>query len=220
MKHVVCTIAIFLLLSACSSNKPADVSQQQIDNNQKVKKTVETYPQQPRSPIVPLDGRLRDEHMEMYVSVKIKQEQIRYQHEELNTAIFSKNNAASMDSSYETQPVNTNHSNRVNPAISYEKMAVKEFEFNGQLYHWAKQIIQRTQARSIKEDISKYKRVSNFEEYVIVHNLKMLEKHEDELRFADNYKISPPSSLQQYTANIVSDVAKQQLLPLMLKPSS
>ncbi|WP_455202089.1 hypothetical protein, partial [Kaarinaea lacus] len=74
--------------------------------------------------------------------------------------------------------------------ILYEKMALKEFEFNGQLYQWARQTIRRTQARMIQENISKAKRASNFEEYVLMHNLRMLEKHADELRFAENYKIS------------------------------
>jgi hypothetical protein len=220
MKNVVCTIAIFLLLSACSSNKPADVSQQQIDSNQKVKNTVETYPQQPRSPVIPLDGRLRDEHIKMYVSVKIKQEQIRYQHEESDTAILSKINTASIDNTTGNQLANQSNSYTAGKAILNERLAIEEFEFNVQLYHWVKQTIQRTHARSLEEDIRKYKRFSNFEEYVLVHNLNMLEKHEDELRFADNYKIPPASSLKQYTANIVSGVAKQQMLPLILKPSS
>ena len=97
-------------------------------------------------------------------------------------------------------------------------MAINEFEFNEQLYQWAKRTIELTSARNLEEDISNYKRASNFEEYVLAHNLKMLEKHEDELRFAVNYKISTPSSIKQNTIRIVSDLEDRQ--PLVLKPSS
>ena len=219
MNHVVCTTTLFLLLSASSSNQPADVSQQRFDNNQSIEKTVESNAQQPRPPIIPIDGRLRNEHMQMYVSVKIRQEQIRYQHKKSNTPVLSKNNAAPINNTVENQPVNQNNSDTVGNARLNERLAIEEFEFNVQLYHWVKQTIQRTQARSLEEDVSKYKRVSNFEEYVLAHNLKMLKKHEDELRFAAKYKLSPPSPINQYSSNMMSGVTNQQT-SLTLKPSS
>ena len=221
MNYVVCTAALFLLLSACSSNQPADVSRQQIDNNKNIRQTLETNSQQPRSPIIPIDGRLRDEHMQMYVSVKIKQEQIRYQHEGSNSVILSNNEAASRNNTTANQQVNQSNSDTVAKAILNERLAIEEFEFNAQLYHWVKQTIRYTQIQSNKEDVSKSRRASNFEEYVLAHNLKMLEKHADELRFAANYKISPLSPIKQRTANanMVSDIANQPL-PLILEPSS
>ena len=94
MNYLIYTAALLLLLSACSSNQTADINQQQFDDNQNIKKTVETIPQEPRAPVIPIDGRLRDEHMQMYVSVKIKQEQLRYQHEEAISPIVSKDNSA------------------------------------------------------------------------------------------------------------------------------
>ena len=218
MNLAVFATIIALMLAACSSNHQTAVSQQQIDSKQTVKKTIESYPKQQRSPVIPIDGRLRDEHIQMYVSVKIKQEQLRYQQEESNSTIQIKNTVSNINSK-ENQPVNSDNSFNITPASLIERVAVEEFDFNVQLYHWVKQTIRYTQARRTEMETSNQQRISSFEEYVMAHNLEMLERHADELHFAANYKITLPSSMKQHRVNIGSTVANQQTTNV-LKPSS
>ncbi|WP_455207396.1 hypothetical protein [Kaarinaea lacus] len=222
MNLVVFTTAMVVLLCACSSHQSADIdiSHHRLDSQQPVQNAVEIIPQQ-KPPTVPLDGRLRDEHLQMYVSVKIKQEQIRYDSEtspSLNQVKI--NNKVPMTDVATNQKRHTLQSTR-KPNADYEKMAVEDFEFNTQLYFWAKQTIAETleQAAIKNKAKSKYSRASNFQEYVITHNLQMVEKYHDQLRFVENYKLQATNSRVQHAAKIGPDVADRQTA-LILKPSS
>ena len=226
MNLVVFTTAMVVLLCACSSHQSADIdiSHHRLDSQHPVQKAVEIIPQQ-KSPTVPLDGRLRDEHLQMYVSVKIKQEQLRYDSETSHASKQAKiNNEVPMTEVAPNQKRYTLQSAKQsikNSNAIYEKMAVEDFEFNTQLYFWAKQTIAETleQAAIKNKAKSKYSRASNFQEYVITHNLQMIEKYHDQLRFVANYKLQETDSRVQHAAKIGPDVADQQTA-LVLKPSS
>ena len=219
MNFAVLAAAIVILLSACSSNHPADVYHQQAVKNQRTINTVEANPKQLRSPVIPIDGRLRDEHIQMYVSVRIKQEQIRFQREELRSTFLAKRGQQSSSTPGKSQVVNLKDSTSIISQKQLEKMAVEEFDFNVQLYHWAKQTIQRTQTYLTNDNIMKSRRASSFEEYVLSHNLKMLDKYQDELRFAVNYKIELPSTIKHDSAKAGAELASESMTT-DLKPSS
>ena len=206
MRHAVSIAAIILLLSACSSNQssnqPSDVSQQNFaGKNQNIQNAVEKIPSQ-ESPVVPMDGRLRNEHIQMYVSVKIKQEQLRYE----QSIAYIK-----------TQETNTKATRAISD-IEIEKLAIEHFDLNPELYFWSKKIINNTLKRSAMEDVSKPRRISSFEEAVVVHNFSMIEKFKDELRFAQQYKLHPPTSTKPKTTKVKQAFAEQQMA-LFLKPS-
>ena len=203
MRRAISIAATLLLLSGCHSNQVSDLEQQNHPTgNQGIHKTVDNVPQQEAS-VIPLDGRLRAEHMQMYVSVKIKQEQIRY--EQAITYVKSQVQDAS-----KTQ---------IDTDITLERLAIDDFEFNPQLYFWAKKTIAETLARFANEGIGKGKRITNFEEAVIAHNLSMIDKFKDELRFAENYQLHLPTSITPQTAK-ADQVMPERQMALFLKPSS
>ena len=220
MRLVVVAAVTIPLLCACGSNQPSDPGQAQNTNHrQNIQNAIEII-QQENTPAVPMDGRLRDEHLQMYVSVKIRQEQLRYeqgityvaQHSQHKVSDKKGNTAGTQNTVYVL-------SNEPVPHRIYEKQAVKEFEFDDQLYFWAKRTIQAAMARSASEDLAEHKRISSFEESVAAHNLKMIQKYQDELQFALNYKLQPPTSIKKPTSNANPKVAEQQTA-LFLDPSS
>lgn len=214
------TIIIVFLLFGCGSNQPANTNISQPVSNQhsNIHRAVETIQEQ-KSPTVPIDGRLRDEHLQMYVSVKIKQEQLRYAAETENSSSFISNvgAAADIESGVNHLP-SVRKATKQSPVI-YEKKALADFEFNTYLYYWAKQTIADTLARLPVDKALNKRRASNFEEYVVAHNLRMIEKYRDQLRFAENYKLNPPKSIIHHAAQIGPEVADQPKA-LILLPSS
>ncbi|MCI0508399.1 MAG: hypothetical protein L0Z73_20185 [Gammaproteobacteria bacterium] len=222
--YVVFAIVIILILSGCGSNQPANVSQHKKNIQTDIHKAVEIIPQQ-TTPVIPIDGRLRDEHLQMYVSVKIKQEQLRYETEISTSPNLSANISNAENTGVATKgktPVS--QSNTVKPVIgtekiNYEKMAVEDFEFNKYLYFWAKQTIAETLERANAHNDGKISRAANFSEYVISHNLEMIEKYKDQLRFAENYKLELSESLVKHAAKIGPDV-EDQPMALIFLPSS
>jgi hypothetical protein len=223
--YVVFAIVIILILSGCDSNQPADVSQQESNSQTNIHKAVEIIPQQ-TTPVIPIDGRLRDEHLLMYVSVKIKQEQLRYETEistasSLNTNVSNVVNAsiAAKGKTPVPSPITTKSATGADK-IDYEKIAVEEFEFNKYLYFWAKQTITETLARANVRDERKITRAANFSEYVISHNLEMIEKYKDQLRFAESYKLKLSESLVQHDAAEIGHDVEDQPTALIFLPSS
>jgi hypothetical protein len=190
---VMTLMIIVLLFSACSSKQSSDVihpdsynaqnnsivrantiSSNTVDrqNAQRVKVRVTPIHV---TPSVPVDGRLRDADITVYVSVKIKQEQFHYEwaitqtiNQELNTLY------AQSDSD-----------------INFETLAINYFEFDPQLYHWSKKTINTTLSHVSDPEFSNREEMSNFNQWVISHNISMIEKFKDELRFAKNYKLNP-----------------------------
>lgn len=219
--NLVLTAVVLLFLSGCGSNQPAntDVSQSKSNHHSDIHKAVDTIQEQ-KSPTIPIDGRLRDEHLQMYVSVRIKQEQLRYEAETENAANYISNTAGTKitDAGTNTAPRSLTSAAKNSSAL-YEKQAVENFEFNRHLYFWAKQTIVDTLARAPIGNALSKKRASNFEEYVVTHNLQMIEKYRDQLRFAENYKLHPPKSIVHHAAQIGPEVADQPKA-LILLPSS
>ena len=219
--NLVLTAVVLLYLSGCGSNQPAntDVSQPNSNGQSNIHKAVDTFQQQ-KSPTIPIDGRLRDEHLQMYVSVRIKQEQLRYEFETENTANYILNTGEIKSADTDTNIASRSLTSVAkNSSAFYEKKAVEDFEFNRHLYFWAKQTIVDTLARAPIGNALSKKRASNFEEYVVTHNLQMIEKYRDELRFAENYKLHPPKSIVHHAAQIGPEVADQPKA-LILLPSS
>ncbi|WP_455220810.1 hypothetical protein [Kaarinaea lacus] len=219
MRHqfVVFAAAIILLLSACGSNQTASINQPDISNQKDIHKAVEIIPQQ-KIPTIPIDGRLRDEHLQMYVSVKIKEEQLRYEAESADSNVhIAKVADQSVADSNQKPPARQQEA--INSPSRYEKKAIEEFEFNSNLYLWAKQTIYETLSRSPVENTLSKKRASNFTEYVVNHNLRMINKYRDQLQFVENYKLHPPTSIVQHAAKIGPEV-EDRPKALILLPSS
>ena len=219
--NLVLTAVVLLFLSGCGSNQPAntDVSQPNSNRQSNIHNAVDTI-QEPKSPTVPIDGRLRDEHLQMYVSVRIKQEQLRYASETENVTNYISNTSDTKITDADTNTASRSLiSVAKNSSAVYEKQAVEDFEFNRHLYFWAKQTIVDTLARAPIGNALSKKRASNFEEYVVTHNLQMIEKYRDQLRFAENYKLHPPKSIVHHAAQIGPEVADQPKA-LILLPSS
>jgi hypothetical protein len=219
--NLVLTAVVLLFLSGCGSNQPAntDVSQPNSSRQSNIHNAVDTI-QEPKSPTVPIDGRLRDEHLQMYVSVRIKQEQLRYKSETENAANYISNTSDTKIADAHTNAASRSLTSAAkNSSALYEKQAVEDFEFNRHLYFWAKQTIVDTLARAPIGNALSKKRASNFEEYVVTHNLRMIEKYRDQLRFAENYKLHPLKSIVHHAAQIGPEVADQPKA-LILLPSS
>lgn len=215
---VVMTALAVLFLSGCGSNQ-ASINQHKIDYQTDIHKAVDTVPVQPSEPTIPLDGRLRDEHLQMYVSVKIKQEQLRYEAEDAIEATYiAGNRAVVIPAAASKQSLSAASPAAKKASARYEQQAIENFEFNTHLYFWAKHTIHETFTRASREGTLK-RRASNFKEYVLSHNLQMVEKYKDQLRFAENYKLNPPQSIVQHAAKIGPDVADQPKA-LFLLPSS
>jgi len=213
-QFVVYTATMLLLLTGCGSNQTADVDQPNISTHDNIHNAVEITPQ--KAPTIPIDGRLRDEHLKMYVSVKIKEEQLRYAAETASANIHIAQVAN--PSTDNTKPVNE-QSKTINAPTNYEKKAIEEFEFNSYLYLWAKQTIANTLAHEPLSDTLRRKRASNFTEYVVNHNLQMVDKYRDQLEFAEHYKLHPPTSIVQHAAKIGPE-AEDLPKALILLPSS
>jgi len=212
---VVITAAMLLLLSGCGSSQTANIEQANIRIQDNIHDAVEIIPQQ-KAPTIPIDGRLRDEHLRMYISVKIKEEQLRYEAETANEyshIALVANRSATTSKQVARQPAS------INGPSSYEKKAIEEFDFNFPLYLWAKQTIADTLARKPLDNTLRKKKASNFTEYVVNHNLQMINKFSDQLQFVERYKLHPPTSIVQHAAKIgpeVEDLPKA----LILLPSS
>ena len=208
---------IILLVSGCGSNQTASISQQDISNQKDIHKAVEIIPQQ-KTPTIPIDGRLRDEHLQMYVSVKIKAEQLRYEMESADSNVHIARVADQTVAEINQKP-STRQAEAINSPSAYEKKAIEEFEFNSNLYFWAKQTIYETLAQSPVDNTFSKKRASNFAEYVVNHNLRIVNKYRDQLQFVENYKLHPPTSMVQHAAKIGPEVADQPKALIFL-PSS
>lgn len=219
--NLVLTAVVLLFLSGCGSNQPAntDVSQPNSNYHSDIHKAVDTYQEQ-KPPTIPIDGRLRDEHLQMYVSVRIKQEQLRFEAESDNATNYISNTGdiKITDAGTNTASPSLTAAVKKSSALN-EKQAVEDFEFNRHLYFWAKQTIVDTLARAPIGNALSKKRASNFEEYVVTHNLQMIEKYRDQLRFAENYKLHPPKSIVHHAAQIGPEVTDQPKA-LILLPSS
>ena len=161
----VCAIGVFLLfLSACSSNLSPESNRQENNNS--------TYDLSS----IPRDGKLRAEHVRMYVSVKIKQEQLRFEsksQQQINDAF---------DSSYHRNARTTN---------TFEKAAIEHFEFDSQVYFWSKNVIDDILINYTDSDSNPRSSMSNIGNPTIAYNLAMLTKFKDDLRFAKHYRIDP-----------------------------
>lgn len=156
--RIVLASALYLLLFACSFDQVteslAPVAGTQKDNVENAKVSG-----------IPTDGKLRDEHLQMYVSVQIIQEQIRYQHKTSGT--------------------------KIGDANALEKQAIKHFEFDTQLYHWVKKIIKET---SQSDNEATYVPVNGTivpVNAVVAHNRAVIRKYKGELEFVKKYKLPP-----------------------------
>lgn len=217
MRLVVFAAVIIPLLYACGSNQPSETLVQPENSKSQLfhKNALEGKPHS-MTPAVPMDGRLRDQHMQMYVSVKIRQEQLRYEQEITYVTRHERQKWPVTMPANVQNAVHLTSSTSISPAV-YEKRAIAEFNFNTQLYFWAKRTIREAIARSENEDLDKYKRVSSFEESVIAHNINMIQKYQNELRFAQKYKLQSSASIVKQAAS--REIAKQQTA-LFLEPSN
>lgn len=160
----VCAAVLMLYLTACSSNQIPEAYQQQDDiNNNELSS-------------IPKDGKLRTAHVRMYVAVKIKQEQLRHEAQPGQSV----NQAANL-------PNNTYR----NVDNAFEKAAIEHFEFESDVYYWAKNKINDTLINYTDDGSTPLKTMSNIGNPVIAHNLSILKKFKDELRFASQYKLEP-----------------------------
>jgi hypothetical protein len=219
--NLVLTAVVILFLSGCGSNQPtnSNISQPKPSNHSDIHKAVDTFQEQ-KPPTIPIDGRLRDEHLQMYVSVRIKQEQLRFEAESDNAANYISNTSDTVISGAGSKQVSPSLSAAArNSSVLYEKKAIEDFEFNRHLYFWAKQTISDTLAHAPIDNALNKRRASNFEEYVVTHNLQMIEKYRDQLRFAENYRLHPPKSIIHHAAQIGPEV-EDRPKALILLPSS
>lgn len=184
--NAVFALFLFFVLFACNTSQSTKATQQK--NSEKTEnKQINTSQEQLLSTI-PVDGKLRDEHLKMYVSVKIKQEQLRYQQQ--------------LSQSQSIEQIDPNFQKYTDKEI--EAIAVNEFGFDLQVYFWSKKIIQDTllvyAGSSPAPDAISLQPGKN----VLTHNLSILTKHRDELRFANSYrlKLNISSSRQSALKNI------------------
>lgn len=219
--NLVLTAVVILFLSGCGANQPSNssISQPKSSNHSNIHKAVNIFQEQ-KPPTIPIDGRLRDEHLQMYVSVRIKQEQLRFEAESDNAANYISNASDAVISGAGSKQASPSLVVAAkNSSVLYEKKAIEDFEFNRHLYFWAKQTIVDTLAYAPVDNALNKRRASNFEEYVVTHNLQMIKKYRDQLRFAENYKLHPPKSIVHHAAQIGPEVADQPKA-LILLPSS
>lgn len=160
---IVCAAALLLILGACSSNQAPDAFIQDDAINNELSS-------------IPKDGKLHAAHVRMYVSVKIKQEQLRHQNE---------TGRSTNDSSYLSNNLYRN-TNDV-----FEKEAIEYFEFDRNVYYWARNKINDTLINYTEDGSSPRKSMSNIGNPIIAHNLSILKKYKDDLRFAKHYKLEP-----------------------------
>lgn len=183
--NLVFAMFLFLLmLFACSSSQSSKVSQH--NNSENSSNTLDNASQQQLLATIPVDGKLRDEHLKMYVSVKIKQEQLRYQQQVSKSEIKE-----------QVDPNFQRYTER-----DLEKIAINDFGFDSEIYYWSKKIIQNTLLTYVGGGSTSDTNHINTD--VLMHNLSILAKHKDELRFANSYrlKLNVSSSQQSYLKNI------------------
>lgn len=162
--RLVCATALMLYLTACSSNQIPEAYQQQEDANNSELSSI------------PKDGKLRSAHVRMFVAVRIKQEQLRYEAETEQSVNHSRNLS--------------NHSYRyINNR--FEKAAIEHFEFDSDVYFWAKDKISDTLINYTDDGSNPLQSMSNIGNPIIAHNLSILKKFKDDLRFAQQYKLKP-----------------------------
>ena len=162
--RLVCSTALLLYLAACSSNQIPESYQQQDDENNSELSSI------------PKDGKLRASHVRMFVAVRIKQEQLRHEAEPGQSVDRSSNLP--------------NHSYR-NTNNGFEKAAIEHFEFDSDVYFWAKNKINDTLINYTDAGSNSLKTMSNIGNPIIAHNLSILKKFKDDLRFAQQYKLKP-----------------------------
>lgn len=158
----VCAVTLPLMICACSSNQSSELAQDR------------SYIPDFNSVHVPTDGRLLNEHVRMYVSVKIKQEQFRYENKQ--------------QISNKTRTVINQHGYS---ADSLEKAALEHFEFNPRVYFWAKNTIEDILINYTDVNANPRRTMSNISNPVIAHNLAVIQKFKEDLRFAKQYRIEP-----------------------------
>ena len=186
---VFATFLFLLMLFACSSNQSSKVSQQNHSENSS--NTRDNESQEKLLATIPVDGKLRDEHLKMYVSVKIKQEQLRYQQQ-----TSTSENKEQVDANFQ------HYTDR-----DLEKIAFNDFGFDSEIYYWSKRIIQDTLLIYVggtsTSDTDHTKRD------VLTHNLSLLAKHRDELRFANSYRLKLNTSPNPQSA--LKNISNTQL---------
>jgi len=159
---IVLASALYLLLFACSSDQftesLAPVTHKSIDS-------VDNTAEKTKVSGIPTDGKLRDEHLQMYVSVQIIQEQIRYQQATSGT--------------------------KTGDASNLEKQAINHFEFDYQLYHWVKKVIKETSLSANEANFISVNNALNPVNAVIAHNRATIQKYKGELEFVKKYKLQP-----------------------------
>ena len=180
--NVVFATFLFFLLFACNASQSSKATQQ--NNLEKSSKTQNHTLQGELLSTIPVDGKLQDAHLQMYVSVKIKQEQLRYQQE------ISQSKELEQDNRY-----SHNYTDR-----DLETIAINEFGFDPKIYHWSKKIIQNTLRVNVSEESRSDTGSKQLGNQVLKHNLSVLAKHNDELRFANSYRLKLNISSNQQTA--------------------
>ena len=185
--NLVFAMFLFLLmLFACSSNQSSKVSQH--NNSENSSNSQDNVSQKQLLATIPVDGKLRDEHLKMYVSVKIKQEQLRYQQQ-----------VSTSDNKEQVDPNIQNYTDR-----DLEKIAINDFGFDSEIYYWSKRIIQDTLLIYVGSNSTPDTDHTNRD--LLMHNLSVLAKHKDELRFANSYRLKlNVSSNPQSTLNKISN---------------
>jgi len=193
-------VFLFLLvLSACNTSQSAKVSQH--NNSDKSGINPDKVSLKQLLSTIPADGKLRDEHLTMYVSVKIKQEQLRYLQKSALTDVANSSE---------------NNFHRFTER-DLEKIAIEDFGFNSEIYFWSKKMIHDTLAAyaDSKPDSDADNLTKNND--ALIHNLSIVAKHRDELRFAHNYRLKLQISSSRQSS--FKNVSKNQLA-LTPKPSS
>lgn len=156
--RIVLASTLYLLLFACSSD-------QVTESLAPVAGTPKDSVKSANLSGIPTDGKLRDEHLQMYVSVQIIQEQIRYQQ--------------------------TTSGTKIGDANVLEKQAINHFEFDNQLYHWVKKVIKETSQSDNEANFISVNSTLNPVNAVVAHNRATIKKYKGELEFVKKYKLQP-----------------------------
>ena len=182
MQYTKIVLASFLYLSlfACNSGQVTETMELATDESSNTTRNTKVAG-------IPMDGKLRDEHLQMYVSIQIILEQIRYQRASSGIFINNKN--------------------------ELEEMAIGHFEYDSRLYQWVKKIVENTSQNS---NDTNYIRANNFsspDNSVIAHNLSKIRKFRDELRFVKKYKLNPNLAQSSRSSHKESTI-RTQVFPL------
>jgi len=188
------------MLHACSSNQSSGNSQNHYSQPEHFGNAQQKVTLEKSLSDIPADGKLRPEHIKMYVSVRIKQEQLRYQRHTENPA------------SGELEKTNLQNSALTD---DIETIAIDDFGFDSKIYYWSKKVIQETLQNYSSSSSSTAAELTDND--TLVHNLTLLKKHRDELRFAHSYRLKLKHSSEPDTA--LKNVSNNQLA-FTQKPSS